>query len=357
MLKSTILTALLCAGFASAYIVKNGDTIWDLSAKELRDPFAWGQIWQVNPQVKNPNQIYPGQKLNLPQARVMPEDDGVQIQVANKNKAQAEQEFKRRLGPLAKDPSHRPLTFVPPKADLRAAPSTTTWLNRSLQLQTPFWVHATSAERTFAEEYYPQSAGVVNGQVVQLGQYYTVHEKLSVNQYLELYESGEAKVVQPSQVKVAHKPMGFAKVVEVKDNDSKIKVDYLLGELRVAKLMARPNPNRFPVEIKSYRALNEIDFSQAAQIEHFMQNKMVVSTGDWALLNQGVNQGFDVGDAIVIWDRTPSDTNSLAPVPVAYGVVLHADAVGSTIYIKEFASMKQMPALGQAVTVYAKALK
>jgi len=47
------------------YVVKRGDTLWDISALFLRDPWYWPEIWQVNPQVENPHLIYPGDILTL----------------------------------------------------------------------------------------------------------------------------------------------------------------------------------------------------------------------------------------------------------------------------------------------------
>lgn len=52
-------------GHPQTYVVKKGDTLWDISQMFLNDPWLWPEIWHVNPQVDNPHLIYPGDTLNL----------------------------------------------------------------------------------------------------------------------------------------------------------------------------------------------------------------------------------------------------------------------------------------------------
>lgn len=41
------------------YIVKKGDTLWDISGKYLDKPWRWKEIWATNKQIRNPHLIYP----------------------------------------------------------------------------------------------------------------------------------------------------------------------------------------------------------------------------------------------------------------------------------------------------------
>lgn len=47
------------------YVVKKGDTLWDISGKYLDKPTRWREIWATNRHIKNPNLIYPNDILIL----------------------------------------------------------------------------------------------------------------------------------------------------------------------------------------------------------------------------------------------------------------------------------------------------
>ena len=53
----------------ATYTVQAGDTLSSIARRELGNALAWPDIWGLNPQIGNPELIFPGQVLELPPHR------------------------------------------------------------------------------------------------------------------------------------------------------------------------------------------------------------------------------------------------------------------------------------------------
>ena len=70
------------------YVVKDGDTLWDLSDRFLANPWYWKKIWAANPFIENPHWIYPGQRL----AFVAVGTDGAEVRPATEEEIERAEE-------------------------------------------------------------------------------------------------------------------------------------------------------------------------------------------------------------------------------------------------------------------------
>jgi hypothetical protein len=48
-----------------SHIVRRGDTLWAICGYYFENPYQWPRVWSYNPQIRNPNWIYPGDEIRL----------------------------------------------------------------------------------------------------------------------------------------------------------------------------------------------------------------------------------------------------------------------------------------------------
>ncbi|WP_077529917.1 LysM peptidoglycan-binding domain-containing protein [Vreelandella utahensis] len=113
------------------YTVQPGDTLWDISARFLKEPWNWPEIWQANPQVDNPHLIYPGDVLEL---------TWVDGQPRLTRATDTDQDREIKLSPEAKEtPLDTPIPTIPLE-EIRSFLSKTRIVDESTLEQAPYIV-------------------------------------------------------------------------------------------------------------------------------------------------------------------------------------------------------------------------
>lgn len=57
---------------AMVYIVKQGDTLWNIAVRFNANPWIWPKLWEQNKYITNPHLIYPGEPIALLPTSVVP---------------------------------------------------------------------------------------------------------------------------------------------------------------------------------------------------------------------------------------------------------------------------------------------
>ena len=56
---------LLVSDNPEPYVVRRGDTLWDIAGRFLTKPWRWPELWKINNHIENPHLIYPGDIVRL----------------------------------------------------------------------------------------------------------------------------------------------------------------------------------------------------------------------------------------------------------------------------------------------------
>ena len=95
------------------YIVKKGDTLWDISKRFYNDAFLWPRLWQQNQYITNPHQISPGDRIRLYPYKVLIEVEEKEPTTREEARPLPPPQVAETLPPLPPPPEIIRLTIFP----------------------------------------------------------------------------------------------------------------------------------------------------------------------------------------------------------------------------------------------------
>jgi len=259
------------------YVVQRGDTLWDIAAKFLRDPWNWPEIWQVNPQIENPHLIFPGDTLTL----VYNGNGRPAVTVTERGPAVVTGGGGvERLSPRVRElPLENAIPAIP-YAQVQAFLSRSVVLERKQLAHLPYVVANRSGLVSSAgEDFYARNATSAKGylyNVVHLGNKLVDPDDNAMLGYEGIY-IGQSRVERAGDPATLH----------LLDSTREALVgDYLLDEQDPLPTNFIPHPPAKDVE---------------GRIIAVMDGIALAGQFDVVVLNRGANQGLDPGTALRIY--------------------------------------------------------
>ena len=378
--KSASICLGLTALMASAYIVKEGDTLWDLSDEYLHDPFAWPDLWENNRHIQDPHWIYPGDSVYLgdsireeavlqidPEKKKHPCEAAVADSNLPKGITSAgcdegderNSEFESMLGDLRskdKKPQRKKKEADEYIFSQRPAPK---MFNGYYQVQAPevYTIDSIRNDKRFisvrsGEKKPPLIHMPENMVVVGIGR--KTDASLKKGDLVEIFE---AKSIEAPTEKgnsfnkyALLRLSGIAKVTAIGDTLSRAQIVQSFREIRINQSKARKKQPLQAINVSGYTQERSAKLDTLAAINYAMDPMLIIGNYAYVLINKGSDQGYNTGDAIAIWETDDSDP-SIPPHLLGRGIIARAGKTEASILILETYSNSRRIETGHKVSV------
>lgn len=361
-IKSISIALGLAALAASAYFVKEGDTLWDISDEYLQDPFAWPDLWENNPHIQDPHWIYPGDSIYLgeaqdssgkpapkqsaPCATAKPDSTlpkGVTVPsgcAGNENT-----NFEKMLGKLANDTAHQKKKPSKPKGtsyyySQRAQPKT---FNGFYQVLAPIvmppkeikddknWLSIRSGEKRE-----PLVHTAEKEVVIGIGM--NTEQKAHVGDMVEIWDAHRANLpatkIRKDEKAAILRYTGLARITDVGDTLSRAVILQTMYEIKMETAKARIQKPFEPINVVGYDTVKTAKVDEMAIVRYSLEKSQVVGPYGYVMIDQGSENGYALGDGVAIWEKDRSDA-LIPPRLLARGIVTTLSKKHAVILVRE----------------------
>ena len=371
--------ASLCLGLsaliASAYVVKKGDTLWDLSAEFLNDPFAWPDLWENNRHIEDPHWIYPGDSINLGEGinedeYSLPRTRPCEAAVSDSNlpkgvrsvgcdeKDARNGSFEKMLGNLReKDKKQKKKkSYDYYYYQKRPEPKI---FNGYYQILAPEIYTLDSIKKD--QRFFSIRSGEKKEPIIHIPESEVVvgvgrktNASIKKGDLIEIVDARAIEVPTHKGKSYDYfalvKLAGYAKITNVGDTLSRAKVVQSFTPIKMDHAKARIKQPLDILNASGYTAVPEAKVEEMAMIRYTMDPMLVIGAYSYIMVDKGTKQGFETGDAIAIWEEDNSDAG-LPPRLLGRGIIARATNNESTVLVREVYSNSRRIEVGHKVSI------
>lgn len=272
------------------YVIQKGDTLWDISDTRLEDTFLWPKLWNVNPQIENPDLIYPGSKIRIPSREELMKMEPVPMKKIRTVKKPKRKKTKARH--TYEVPELPKFKYVVDEKTFIASG----WISEDLpsigRIMSP------ADERSLLGrddvvylEMYDKGVASVSDKGTEPNKYYTVRD------------------IKEVRHPITNKPLGhqlrITGMIEVTGEDNNIPKALILDSYENVMIGDELWPYR-KMEPPLVRDVNRRPAIEGYVVESHM-NTGLLGEGNIIFLDKGQSDGIDTGDVFSIYDKPPTE--------------------------------------------------
>ena len=380
--------ATICLGVAflaaSAYVVKKGDTLWDLSDEFLNDPFAWPDLWENNRHIHDPHWIYPGDSIYLgdsinadrekavsskrtptyPCAAATPDSNlpkGVSAVGCDENDAR-NGDFESMLGDLRSRDKKKKKVVSKDEYYYQKRPAPKIF-NGYYQVLAPEVLSLDSLKKM--KNYFSIRSGERKEPIIHIPENeVVVGIGKKTNQNLkkgDIVEIIDARAIDVPTVRGVNfekfallRLAGYAKITAIGDTLSRAQIVQSFREIKISQSKARLKEPLKTLNVSSYEDVKESSVDSMAVIRYSMDPMLIIGAYSYILVDKGEKQQYNTGDAVAIWELDKSDA-TIPPRLLGRGVIARSGENESAVLIHEIYSNNRRIEVGHRVSITHKA--